>query len=188
MSAIKQKTCKVCREKFTPRQPMATVCSLPCAQSLAVSIRGKAEKVAKVKERKADAVKRDKLKSRSDWQREAQTAVNAFVRARDAALPCISCGRHHGGQYHAGHYRSVGSAPHLRFDVERNIFKQCQPCNTHLHGNLIPYRVALIERIGLDAVESLECDQAPRNYTVDDLKTIKTHYAARVREMKRAAA
>lgn len=181
----KPKTCKVCRAEFTPHQPMASVCSPACAISLAVSRRGKAEHVAAVKERKADKEKREKLKSRGDWQREAQTAVNAFVRQRDAHLPCVSCGRHHQGQFHAGHYRSVGSAPHLRFDVERNIFKQCQPCNTHLHGNLVLYRQALIQRIGLQAVEALEADQTPRNYTVDDLRAIKSDYTARARQLKK---
>lgn len=181
--AIKPKTCRVCGSKFQPSRWLmaARVCSQHCALELA--------RAARVKdERKADAVKREKLKSRSEWQAEAQAAVNAFVRLRDAHLPCVSCGRHHDGQYHAGHYRSVGSAPHLRFDVERNLHKQCQPCNTHLHGNLVRYRQALVHRIGLEALEALESDQAPRKYSISDLKTIKTTYAARARELKKELA
>ena len=99
------------------------------------------------------------------------TAVNAYVRTRDDKEPCISCGRYHEGQYHAGHYRSTGSSPALRFDLA-NIHKQCMPCNTHLHGNLIPYRVNLIQKIGLAEVERLEGPQEPKKYTIDELKDI----------------
>lgn len=192
MRSIKQKVCRCCKTKFTPRQPMATVCSIDCAKSLAVSIRGKAEKVAKVKERKADAVKRDKLKSRSDWIKDAQAVFNAWVRARDAGKPCICCGRHsagqtHGGDFDAGHYRSRRSAPHLRFD-ERNVHAQLKQCNRYDSGNVVGYRAGLIKRIGSASVKALESDQTPRNYTVDDLKAIKSYYAARVRELKKGFA
>ena len=183
---MKAKTCRVCRNAFAPTRPMQAVCGLECAKSVAVSIRGKAEKVAAVKERKADKAKREQLKTKADWAREAQAQVNLYVRLRDAALPCVSCGRHHQGQWHAGHFRSVGSAPHLRFDADRNIAKQCQPCNTHLHGNPIPFRAELGRRIGLQALEALECDQAPRHYSIDDLRALKAEYAAKARALKAA--
>lgn len=180
---IKLKKCKVCKDSFTPYLSTAKVCSPDCARSLALSIRGKAEKVAAVRERKADKVKLDKLKSRATWAREAQAAVNAFIRLRDADLPCISCGRHHQGQYHAGHYLSVGARPELRF-VEANIHKQCQPCNTHLSGNAVLYRKALIEKIGLDGVEWLEGPTPSRKLSIDDLKDIKQKYTAKAKQLK----
>lgn len=192
--AVKPKTCKVCKAKFEARLPMATVCSMACAQSLAVSVRGKAEKVAAVKDRKAKAVdqretreKLDKLKSRSTWAKEAQTAFNQFIRLRDVDLPCISCGRHHQGQYHAGHYLSVGARPELRF-VESNVHKQCAPCNTHLSGNAVLYRAALVVHIGLTAVEALEGPHPINHYTVDQLVAIKTDYAAKTRALKKEQA
>ena len=147
--------CKVCKAEFTLLNPMQTVCGLACAVVFAARHRDRAEKAMQVKERKADAVKRDKLKSKADWAREAQTAVNAFIRLRDADQPCISCGRHHGGQYHAGHYLSVGARPELRFE-EHNIHKQCAPCNTHLSGNAVLFRRALMAKLGLELVEWLE--------------------------------
>lgn len=137
--------------------------------------------------RKADAVKREKLKSRSEWAREAQAAFNAFIRARDADLPCISCGRHHQGQYHAGHYLSVGARPELRF-VELNVAKQCAPCNTHLSGNAVMYRKALVDRIGTASVDWLEGPHPTRHYSVDDLREIKKTYAAKARELLKAKA
>ena len=162
------------------------VCCGACAIAFAVSERGKAEKVAKVKERKADAVKRESLKSLSDLAREAQTAVNSFIRLRDADEPCISCGRYHQGQWHAGHYLSRGARPELRFN-ELNIHKQCSPCNTHLSGNAVLYRAGLIEKIGIKAVEWLEGPHPLNHFTRDDLKHIKATYAAKAKQLKETA-
>ncbi len=138
------------------------VCGKPFANLKTVREQRKAEK-AEYRRRQEAA------KPRSQWLKEAQAAFNAWIRARDADKPCISCGRHHDGQYHAGHYLSTGARPELRFDPD-NCHKQCQPCNTHLHGNLVLYRLALIERIGIEAVERLEGPQSARKYTADDLK------------------
>ena len=182
---MKTKVCKVCKSDYTPQKMGQRVCSPECALSLAVSDRGKAEKVAKVKERKADAVKRDKLKSRADWAREAQTAFNAWVRLRDAGQPCISCGRHHQGQNHAGHYLSVGARPELRFEPI-NVWLQCAPCNTYLSGNAVLYRKALINKIGLDQVEWLEGPHLFKHYSIDDLKDIKREYTAKAKELRAA--
>ena len=181
------KKCKVCRAQFTPTKPMQSVCSGECAISLAVSTRGKAEKVAKVKERRADKIKRETLKTRGDWIKEAQIEFNKYVRLRDSSKGCISCGSacgesSIGGSGDAGHFRSRGSAPHLRFD-ERNCHLQCKRCNRYLAGNVADYRVGLVRRIGMDAVDALEEDQEPRRHTVDDLKAIKSKYAAMAREL-----
>lgn len=185
--------CKVCKCAFEPRLPMQAVCGMDCAKTLAVSLRGKLEKVKAVRERKETRAKLDKLKTRGQWQAEAQTAFNAFIRARDAGQPCICCGRYRdsdiatGGTWDAGHYRSRGSAPHLRFD-ERNVHAQLKQCNRYASGNIVGYRVGLVERIGPVAVDALEADQAPRKFSIDDLKQIKTTYAAKTRELLKASA
>ena len=190
-TAVKPKTCKVCRAKFDPRQPMATVCSPGCALTLAQSKRAKAEKVAQVQERRADKAKREKLKTKGEWTRGAQAAFNAFIRARDAGQPCICCGRTStgatsGGEWDAGHYRSRGSAPHLRFD-ERNVHAQLKQCNRYDSGNVVGYRLGLIARIGLAAVEALEADQLPRHYSIEQLRGIKAHYTSLARTLKKRA-
>ena len=177
---MKPKTCKVCKATYEPQKMGQRVCSPECALSLAISERGKAEKVAKVKERRADKLK---LKTRSDWMREAQSAFNAFIRWRDADLPCISCGRHHQGQYHAGHFLSVGARPELRFE-ETNVHKQCSACNNHLAGNIVLYRKALIDKIGSDGVDFLEGPHEAKKYTTDQLANVKTHYVRLLRELK----
>jgi hypothetical protein len=182
--------CRVCHDHFLPNRPMQRACGIECAKTLAVAAREKAEKRRAVKERQADRERKAKLKTRSDWQKEAQAVFNAFIRARDAAKPCICCGLplsagDVGGKFDCGHYRSTGSAPHLRFE-ENNAHGQRKQCNRWGAGRAVDYRIGLIARIGRDAVEALEADQAPRHYSIDDLKAIKALYTAKRRELGKA--
>ena len=197
--AVKQprpKKCSVpqCRASFVPRESFQTWCSPDCAVVIA---RGKQEKKRKslaLVERREIKVRKEKLKSRADHLREAQAAVNEYVRLRDAHLPCISCDSTPndndlmtGSRWDAGHYRSVGACPELRFEP-LNIHRQCVRCNRNLSGNAVEYRIRLLHRIGIDKVEWLEGPHSARKYTVDEIKAIKADYRAKTREMKRAAA
>ena len=83
-----------------------------------------------------------------------------------------------GGCFDAGHYRSVGSAPHLRFD-ERNVHGQRKQCNRYGSGRAVDYRVGLIQRIGLEVVEALEADQQPKHYSIEDLIELRDKYRAK---------
>jgi hypothetical protein len=156
------------------------VCSPRCAIR-SVKARRKAER-AEFKRRQEAA------KTRSQWLKEAQAAFNAWIRHRDQALPCICCGKlstgpTRGGEWDAGHYRSTGSAPHLRFD-EANCHAQLKQCNRFGAGRAVDYRLGLIARIGLSAVEALEADQAPRKLSIADLREIRGRYRARLKEAK----
>lgn len=184
--------CKVCRAEFTPTKPLQCVCGLQCALSLATLAKAKRERSQAVQERRETKAKLEKLKRRGDWIKDAQTEFNKYVRLRDMGKGCISCGsavgrNSPGGDGDAGHFRSRGSAPHLRFD-ERNCHLQCKRCNRYLSGNVAYYRIGLINRIGLEAVNALECDQAPRNHTVDDLKAIRDMYRAKAKELEKSNA
>lgn len=181
---MKAKKCKVCKCSFYTLMPLAQVCSMSCAIEKAKQDREKAEKKACRIARVELRVAKERIKSRGQWIKEAQQAVNAFIRARDHELPCISCGRHHQGQWHAGHYRPTSTNPELRFN-EANIHKQCSACNNHLHGNLTNYRSGLIQRIGMDRVEWLESKHGPAKYTIEELKEIKAKYTRMARELKR---
>lgn len=181
---IKPKTCRVCRTKFTPAMPMACVCSPMCALTMVRVRKFGAEKAKQAQDRKVTKERLAKLKSRSQWAKEAQAAVNKFIRLRDADLPCISCGRFHQGAHDAGHYLSVGARPELRFD-ELNIHKQCVPCNQHKSGNVVLYRINLLEKIGAEAVAYLEGPHDPKKYTVEELKAIKTTYTAKARAIEK---
>jgi len=105
------------------------------------------------------------------------------VRLRDSG-PCISCQRHHDGQYHAGHYRSVGAMPSLRFNTW-NIHKQCSACNNHLSGNMIDYRINLIGKIGQARVDWLEGPQETKSMDIVYLRRIKSVFTRRTRHIVR---
>lgn len=136
------------------------------------------------RERREIKVRKEKLKSRAEHLKDTQQAFNAWVRERDALLPCVSCGRHHEGQWHAGHYRTVSAHPAIRFEP-LNVWKQCAPCNTHKSGDLLNYRAELIRRIGEEKVLWLEGPHEPKKYTIHDLKAMTAHYRAMTRELKR---
>ena len=153
--------CKQCRKKVPAESAFVTqlraFCSFECLQQFTKSDKGRKtiakSSLAEMRERK------QKLKTKSDYLKEAQAAFNAYIRARDAKDACISCGRwtedKFGGGWDAGHYRSTGSAPHLRFHLH-NCHKQCVKCNRHRSGAAVDYRLRLIEKIGIEKVEALE--------------------------------
>ena len=173
---IKDKTCKICKVKFTPTRPLQSVCSPNCAYTHAKAVRVKTE-------RKETREAKVRLKSKSEWLKEAQTVFNQFIRLRDKDLPCISCGTTANVQYAAGHYLTTGAHPELRFD-ELNVHKQCNSyCNNHLSGNIVQYRMNLINKIGLDAVNYLEGKHEPKRYTIEDIKTLKAIYKEKVKTL-----
>lgn len=173
---MKMKKCKFCGNEFKQARPMQNVCSPDCAYKLVEQKNIKKDaKAIKDKEkelRKHLKESKERLKTKGQLAKEAQAAFNKYVRLRDKDLPCISCGRHHQGQYHAGHYRSVGSSPHLRFNLW-NIAKQCQPCNVHLSGNLINYRMNLIKKIGKEKVDWIESANFSNKYSEEYLRRVK---------------
>ena len=190
----KPKPCKnpACRASFVPQRLGQAVCSPKCALATVEVQKAKEKKSLALAGRREIKVRKEALKTRSDHMREAQQAFNAYIRARDQAAGhlCISSGKPldwSGNAVDAGHYRSVGSAPHLRFD-ERNCHAQSKQDNRFLSGNAVDYRIGLIARIGQEAVDALESDQSVRKYTVDEIKAIKAKYRAMTRELKRAAA
>jgi len=183
------KQCKnpACGISFPPQRLGQAVCSPKCGLAIKDVNREKARKSLAELGRKEIRAAKERIKPKGQYMKEAQTAFNAWVRERDAALPCISCGRHHQGKYDAGHYRTVGSNPALRFEP-LNCHRQCSPCNTQLSGNIVNYRIALVKRIGTEAVDWLEGPHEPKKYTIEELKAMTADYRAKTRELKRAAA
>jgi hypothetical protein len=179
--------CKHCKTPFTPTRPLQNWCSVECAVKLAEQALTKKKAKDQAKDRKETKEKLDAMRTKPQLVKAAQIAFNGFIRARDRAQPCISCGKPPSQQANstdAGHYRSVGSAPHMRF-LEENCHGQCKHCNQHLSGNHVAYRAGLIERIGLAAVERIEADQTVRKYTKEGLIELARHYNAETRKLKK---
>jgi len=179
---LKDKTCKHCGSCFIPVRPMQSVCSPTCASRLVKA--AKKEEAERTKARKAAVKTIPKL------IKEAQIVFNKYVRQRDALRPCICCGRteemgygtsNHG--WDAGHYRSTGSASHLRFN-EDNCHRQLVICNRHGAGRAVDYRIGLINRIGLDRVEALESNNTPHKWEREELIEIKEMYRKKLKELE----
>lgn len=173
------KPCKDCKEDFKPFSTLQKRC-LKCSIEHGNSIKKKTN-------RKELREYREKNKSRSDRVKEAQTAFNAFIRAKDKNKPCISCGCFTndydlltGSRWDAGHYRSVGSAPELRFS-ELNCHKQCVKCNRNLSGNIVEYRINLKTRISESELNWLEGHHQPQKWTIDDLIEIKLYFKEKLK-------
>ncbi|WP_032137135.1 recombination protein NinG [Kingella negevensis] len=182
--------CKVCQQEFVKQQPLQVVCSLKCA--IEYTKRQNAKKAEKdlAQRRKAERerakMKRRELETVPELIKKAQAVFNRFIRLRDKGKPCISCGKPLGfapNSYDAGHYRSVGSASHLRFD-EANAHGQCKHCNNYLSGNVVNYRKGLIERVGLAEVERLENDNAPRKWDKEGLRELAETYQVKLKALE----
>ncbi|RMX08511.1 ninG protein [Corticibacter populi] len=180
-SQPKARPCPICSKLFAPARMGQKVCSPRCA--------AKQVKQEKALERAKIRTRKEAIKTLPVLKAEAQREFNAFIRLRDrlAGYACISSGRPldwSGNGVDAGHYRSVGAAPHLRFN-ERNCHAQSKKDNQWLAGNAVDYRIGLIARIGLAAVEALEADNRVKKWTRDELIEIRDIYRAKVRALKR---
>jgi hypothetical protein len=178
------KKCRVCKKQFNQFNSMQVVCSPSCAHKHGQLVVAKGKKSHERVERNLMRERRQLIKTPSDLKREAQIPFNKYIRLRDHLEPCISCQRHHSGQYHAGHYISVGASGSLRFN-EDNCHKQCSACNNHLSGNIVHYRVNLIEKIGIRKVEKLEHDHEIKRYTREELIEIKKKYSKKARDLEK---
>ncbi len=183
----KPKTCKnpACRASFVPQRLGQAVCSPKCALATVEVQKVKARKSLALADRREIKVRKEKLKTRADHLKDTQHAFNAWIRARDAGQPCISCGTTADVQYCAGHYRTTGSCPELRFEP-LNVHLQCNKnCNLWKSGNLLGYRPGLIKKIGIEAVEWLEGPHEAKKYTIEELKAMTAEYRAKTRELKK---
>lgn len=191
---------KTCRAPFVPEKTFITWCSSECGHAIAVAklakqktAQARAARKAVRDDRAETKKKRDAMKTIPTLKKEAQKIFNEYIRTRDllAGHGCICCGKfataaalaQPGGAYDACHYRSRGSADHLRFD-ERNVHLGLKDCNTYGHKD---YRGGLIARIDLEDVEALEADNSVTKWTREHLECLKVTYRVKLRALKEAA-
>lgn len=178
--------CTNCKERYKRetmrRYPVGYFCSDYCASQYAISKR----RALQTKKMRKDTAERKKaLKTRSDYEAEAQQVVNEWVRLRDKGKPCCSCDKPDDGshQRHASHYRSVGAASHLRY-YTLNIWASCAQCNSSKSGNLIEYRIRL-NRSCSGLPNKLESMNWQRRYEIDYLQRIKKVFRKKIRLYKK---
>ena len=109
---------------------------------------------------KSKSTKKQKLIPLPKLKKKAQDIFNKWIRNRDKEERCISCG---GPVEQAGHYFSSGHYSALTFN-EMNVNGQCIRCNCFIHGNLIHYRMGLVQKYGDKKVKQLEKEAEVRTY------------------------
>ena len=154
----KFKKCKACGEQFAYFSSLQKVCSVAC------SLKHVRNEEMKTFNKETVRLKKT-IKKRSKWVEEVQVEFNRFIRLRDAGQPCISCQNKAPKKINAGHYKSVGGHPELRFE-ECQVHLQCEHCNSFKSGNQVEYRRHLISKIGVDKVDWIEGPHEPKKYTI----------------------
>jgi len=164
--------CKQCGDKKKAcegvQTPISWFCSTKCgfeySQALQQKMRDK--QIAKQKKEKSELDKKDRAKHKERkkevkplkyWQDKLQKLVNQYVvHIRDAGKPCCTCGTDAPDiKYDAGHYRTRGSAPELRYELT-NIHKQCSiNCNVHGSGMRLEYQGFITHNYGEKHLEWL---------------------------------
>jgi len=137
-------------------------------------------------ERAEDRKRRRELEPIGKLEKRAEAAVNSYVRARDhyKRLGCISCDKpwNWDGQWHASHYRSVGAASSVRFNLW-NINRACWICNKLYSGRIDAYGPALVRRIGQEKVDWLKAQNKPTRWSREYLERLRAVFARKTRRL-----
>jgi len=154
-------------------------------------IKGKKE-VAKKRKAKTQKM-REGIETKRDLEKKLQPIINAIVREIDKDKGCVSCRNGWDApftsQKHAGHRLSVGSNPHLRFNLY-NIYQQCQKCNSFKGGEPRDYDQGLEDHYGTDALNKakrLTLLWKDVRWTKEDLRTVIPIARQILKEMKEGA-
>ena len=166
------------RNNFIPHNRWHVCCHYTCAIEYQKEVKAKRKK----KEAKLN-LKEFNQKDRAYMLKQTQEIFNRYIRLRDKDKPCVSCGHTGNRQRHASHFRPVGRNAIHRFS-EDNVHASCSICNSHLSGNLVPYREELLIRIGPERLEALESNNDPKIWQVEELRELQDHYKAKIRELE----
>jgi hypothetical protein len=185
---LKKKRCKWCEEEFQPKTSLESICSYNCAIERAKDrVKKKLEKAEKEEKKKGNIEKREgleKLKTKSEYEKDLEKEVNQIVRLIDKGHPCISSDRN---RYivNAGHFYAVGSNPAIRYNL-LNIFAQCVGDNMYRGGCPLDYKMGLQKTFGSEIaqeVEELRSNYLDLKLTIPELKEIIKTARKVVREL-----
>ena len=116
---------------------------------------------------------------------ETQKRVNKYIRIRDIEdgyFKCISCDKTFPAHIaNASHFYPVGHYPSVRFNLD-NIFVSCQRCNLYLYGNLAPYSINLMAKIGKKRFDELSATAKMKNFKWD--RIIVIHILEKFKDFK----
>lgn len=121
-----------------PTQLIQQVCSPLCAIEYSKIHLPKQKSLEAKKKRVDNKAKLKEIEPLEYWKKKLEERINKIVRLIDYRCSCISSGREYKPNDQAGHYKSVGSTPTLRFNLF-NIYSQSVHDNKYKGGNLIHY-------------------------------------------------
>lgn len=182
-TVAKPKKCRVCKSEFVPFNSLDAWCSPKC------KIKGQHKKQMEKENKLPKLVMGSEIikpKEKQQVLQYTQDVVNAYILVRDKYEGCITCGAYGDDVvFHAGHFRSVGAAAHLRFNFN-NIHKQCKECNIELSSNRVCYEENLPLKIGHEKTQWLINNNRYRKYSEDYCKRIRKIAALKKRKLERA--
>lgn len=180
---MKQKPakCRVCKQEYVRQRIGQKVCSIKC------SIAQAADKVTKDTKKANIAAKREFYANDKKYvEKRARSYFHRWIKWRDRDLPCCACGRSMNDlpsrAIHACHYRPSGQNSAIRYH-EWNVNLGCSQCNTNKSGNITEYRILLVEKIGVEAVEWLESQNHVYRWTIEELREVRDEYANRLKSL-----
>jgi hypothetical protein len=167
--------CKNCKTKFEPKTFLQKYCTNEeCIRVFVEEAKSKAWKKTKKN-------MQENLETIQDLVKAAQIVFNKYIRLRDKDELCISC-KQKPKKSNAGHFYNANNHWNVRFN-ENNVHLQCEHCNTFLSGNLINYRLNLINKIGLEQLTLLEAEaKKTRKFTKDELKETINIYKKKIKQ------
>lgn len=198
--------CKACRKKLgknqfnTSNNNWAYCKTVECSMKVYDLLLEREKKVEEKKFKAETKRRKEAIMTVSDWTKKVQVKFNAYIRERDKGLPCISCSRmdheitelgRPGGNWDAGHYRSRGASPELRFEP-LNCHRQCKSCNGGAgqysgkdYTVQKAYRKNLIDRIGIEKVEWLDGAHPHKRYRIPELKELYKYWSDMLKQEKK---
>jgi len=182
--------CRSCKERFNKTDLSNPYCSKSECQQIRTEIliekqyKKAIANLNKIKKDKKKASK-EKLKTKSDYEKELQTPINKIARLIDKGSTCMMC-KCNMKRTNGCHHHSVGSNPTLRFNLF-NIWIGCHSCNSEKGGNINGYDSVLIELYGREKWEYIKFDiireTQPLHLAIEDLKQAKIIANRIVREL-----
>jgi len=166
---MKKKTCKQCKCKFEPSRPLQMVCSYRCSIEY---LKEQDKKKAKIQWSKEKKELKEKLRTKSDYEKDLQININTIVRLIDKGTFCHSTKKPLNDKFDAGHVFSVGGNPTIRFNLF-NIYAQSVYANQYLSGDQLNFIEVIEEVYGTDHKETvlnLRSKYKLIKLTVQDLK------------------
>ena len=166
--------CKICRDKFEPRFFLQKACFNPaCLDAWSkIDRQKKTDTVAKVNNIKLKAFNKETKRLKESIKK--RTGAKGFYDNLKVELhkyikhvlrkgePCYTCDlpQKFGDSpqaFHVGHFIPQKQVDPRRFMLI-NLRIQCYKCNTHNSGMRAEYKERLINELGVNKVEWLECD------------------------------